>query len=130
MHSPPQAGAARGWASTQAKVEVLFAIQDERDGGGDKVRVRFSAPAIEGCESLYLVGWFDEWKETVLPMEPAEGGGWEITLELDRGCEYLYRFRTGDGTWLRDPSTPAGSAMFGLNTSFYLSEAAHAHGPS
>jgi 1,4-alpha-glucan branching enzyme len=108
----------------QGKAEGLFAIDDGQSGGGDKVRVAFSAPPIEGCKSLYLVGWFDEWKESAFLMEPREDGGWELTLELDRGCEYLYRFRTEDGIWLRDPSTPAGSAYFGLNTSFYLSEAA------
>jgi hypothetical protein len=110
--------------STQEKVEELFTIEDRGNGGGDKVRVTFAAPPIEGCKSLYLVGWFDEWKESAFPMQLHEDGSWELTLELDRGCEYLYRFRTEDGTWLRDPSIPAGSALFGLNTSFYLSEVA------
>ena len=130
MHSVRQTSAARGWASTQAKVEVLFAIEAERDAGGDQVRVTFSAPAIEGCNSLFLVGWFDEWKESAFPMKCCPDGSWELTLELDRGCEYLYRFRTDNGTWLRDPSTPAGSALLGLNTSFYLSAAAKDQGGS
>ena len=112
-----------GPSSMQGKAKGLFAIDNGQRSGGDKVRVTFSAPPIEGCESLYLVGWFDEWKESTFLMEPREGGGWELTLELDRGCEYLYRFRTEDGVWLRDPSTPPGSTLFGLNTSFYLSEA-------
>jgi 1,4-alpha-glucan branching enzyme len=123
MHSVRAASAARGWASTRAKVKVLFAIEKGHDGSVDKVRVTFSVPAIDGCESLYLVGWFDEWKESTFPMARREDGGWELTLELDRGCDYLYRFRAEDGTWLRDPSMPAGSAAFGLNTSFYLSKA-------
>jgi 1,4-alpha-glucan branching enzyme len=112
-----------GSFSIQGKAKGLFAIDDAQGGGGDKVRVTFWTPPIEGCKSLYLVGWFDEWKESAFPMEPREDGGWELTLELDRGCEYLYRFRTEDGIWLRDPSTPPGAALFGLNTSFYLSEA-------
>ena len=79
-------------------------------------------PPIDGCGALFLVGWFDEWNESAYLMQPGEDGGWELTLELDPGCEYLYRFRTGDGIWLRDPSMPAASGLFGLNTSFYLSE--------
>jgi 1,4-alpha-glucan branching enzyme len=102
----------------------LFAVEKGGAGGGDKVRVTFSAPPIKGCRSLYLVGWFDEWKESAFPMTHCEDGGWVLTLELDRGCEYLYRFRTEDGTWLRDPSMPGGATRLGLNTSFYLSEIA------
>ena len=117
-----QAGAARGRGPAQGKATLLFTIEKGRDGGGNKVRVTFSAPPIEGCRALYLVGWFDEWKESAFPMTRIEDGGWELTLELDRGCEYLYRFRTEDGTWLSDPSMPSGAGRFGLNTSFYLSE--------
>jgi 1,4-alpha-glucan branching enzyme len=100
----------------------VFAIENRRNGKADKVRVRFSMPPIDGCRTLYLVGWFDEWNESAYVMQPRADGGWELSLELDPGCEYLYRFRTADGIWLRDPSMPAASALFGLNTSFYLSE--------
>ena len=130
VRSHSRASASPGSLSTQDKVEELFAIDGRQNGGGDKVRVTFSSPPIEGCDSLHLVGWFDEWKESAFPMQRREDGGWELTLELDRGCEYLYRFRTEDGVWLRDPSTPAGSALFGLNTSFYLGDADSGQGNS
>jgi hypothetical protein len=106
----------------------VFAIETGRTGSDEKVRVVFSMPPIDGCGGLYLVGWFDEWNESVHRMEPRADGGWELTLELDPGCEYLYRFRTADGIWLRDPSVPAASELFGLNTSFYLSEGKNSQG--
>lgn len=72
------------------------------------VRVTFSVPTIEGCEFLYLVGWFDEWDESVFQMHPTPAGGWSLTLELglEPGCEYHYRFRTSDGRWLNDLLVP------------------------
>jgi hypothetical protein len=100
----------------------VFAIEEGRGRKGGKVRVTFSMPPIDGCLALYLVGWFDEWTESAHLMRPRNDGGWELTLELDPGCEYVYRFRTAEGVWLRDPSVPAASELLGLNTSFYLSE--------
>jgi hypothetical protein len=37
-------------------------------------------------------------------MQCAEDGTWSLTLELEPGCEYQYRFRTLKGTWLNDPT--------------------------
>ncbi len=86
-----------------------------------KVRVTFSMPAIDGCEQLYLVGWFDEWDETVYPMEAMPGGEWAFTLELEAGCTYQYRFRTLDGRWLNDLPEDEAPTQLGLNRSFVIS---------
>ncbi len=86
-----------------------------------KVRVTFSMPCIDDCDRLYLVGWFSEWDEGVYPMERTPGGGWSVTLELEAGCTYQYRFRTLDGRWLSDPADPPASARFGHNRSFVIS---------
>src|SRR5512138_288335 len=75
----------------------------ERKNG--KVRVTFAMPATEGCGRLYLVGKFGEWNESVYCMECDPDGTWSLTLELDPGHVYEYRFRTIDGKWLND-ATP------------------------
>lgn len=70
-----------------------------------KIRVTFLVPAMEGCGCLYLVGKFDEWNhESVYRMQCAEDGTWSLTLELEPGRDYQYRFRTLDGRWLSDPT--------------------------
>ncbi len=89
-----------------------------------KARVTFSMPPIDGCGQLYLVGWFTEWDETVYPMDLMPDGAWAITLELETGCTYEYRFRTLDGRWLSDPAGPPASTRFGLNRSFLVSRSA------
>jgi 1,4-alpha-glucan branching enzyme len=72
-----------------------------------KVQVTFAMPAIEGCESLYLVGEFNEWNETDHPMQRADNGSWLLALDLEAGREYQYRYRTDDGVWHTDPAADA-----------------------
>lgn len=83
-----------------------------------KVRVTFIMPAIEGCGCLYLVGKFDEWNESVYRMHCAEDGTWSLTLELETGHEYQYRFRTLDGRWLNDPTPFPASIAFRAEGSY------------
>ena len=94
---------------------------ERKDG---KVRVTFEMPAIDYCDSLYLVGWFDEWDESVYRMQRAADGTWSLTLELEPGCEYQYHFRTPDGKWVTDPAASPASAPVGSRNSFVIS----AHG--
>lgn len=101
--------------------QLMITIHRATSSKSDKVRVTFSMPAIHGCERLYLVGWFSEWNESVYLMEPMPGGGWSLTLELEAGCTYQYRFRTLDGSWLNDPDAPPASVQHGLNRSFVIS---------
>ena len=86
------------------------------------VRVTFWMPAVDGCEFLYLVGWFSEWDESVYQMESMRDGSWTLTLELEPGCEYLYRFRTPDGRWLNDQAAPSTPSKLGINASFIISQ--------
>jgi len=84
----------------------MVTIQKSTKRKDSKVRVTFTMPAIDGCSCLYLVGKFDEWNESVYRLQHAENGTWSLTLELESGREFQYRFRTNDGRWLNDPSAP------------------------
>jgi hypothetical protein len=99
----------------------MITIHSITAGKNSKARVTFSMPAVDGCDCLYLVGWFDESDEGVYRMERTPAGDWSLTLELEPDCEYQYRFRTLDGRWLKDPTGPPAPAEFGLNTSFIIS---------
>ncbi len=99
----------------------MIEIHQNPAGRQGTARVTFSTPAIDGCERLYLVGWFSEWDEAVYPMEQTPEGEWSLTLELEANCTYQYRFRTLDGRWLSDKSAPPGSTSLGLNTAFTIS---------
>ncbi|HEX8992003.1 MAG TPA: hypothetical protein VF784_10035 [Anaerolineales bacterium] len=97
---------------------TIHKTAERKDG---KVRVTFAMPAMDCCDSLYLVGWFDEWDESVYRMQRAADGTWSLTLELEPGCEYQYDFRTPDGKSLTDPAAPPASSPLGSRNSFIIS---------
>ena len=82
----------------------MLVKQTKKNG---KVRVTFTMPAIDGCDCLYLVGEFNEWNETAHPMQRADDGAWSLTLELEPGREYQFRYYASDGVWHNDPAADA-----------------------
>ncbi len=103
----------------------MITIDKRNQGDAGKVRVTFSMPASACGDCLYLVGWFSEWDESVYRMERGADGTWSLTLELEPGCSYQYRFRTADGRWMDDPSLRSPSTQLGLSSSFVVSREAH-----
>jgi 1,4-alpha-glucan branching enzyme len=64
-------------------------------------KVTFYLPdAIEG-EEAYLVGDFNDWSETETPMERLKDGRFKVTLDLESGAEYQFRYLV-DGDWHND----------------------------
>ncbi|HTP01135.1 MAG TPA: hypothetical protein VMJ64_07145 [Anaerolineales bacterium] len=98
----------------------MITIEKVADGPTGKARVRFSMPAVDCCGCLYLVGWFDEWDESVYRMQSGADGSWTLSLELEPGCEYQYCFRTADGRWLTDIEKPAAAISTVPRNSFVI----------
>ena len=96
----------------------MITIHTGATGKSGKVRVTFEMPVTDPYDGLYLVGWFDESDEAVYRMERTRDGKWSLTLELEPGCEYQYRYRTPDGQWLQDPGPAA--PQFEFNNSFLV----------
>jgi 1,4-alpha-glucan branching enzyme len=69
-----------------------------------KCKVAFEVPEsiAEGAEEVYLVGDFNNWEETKTPMERKRGGRFTITLDLDLGREYRYRYLVNGKEWHND----------------------------
>jgi 1,4-alpha-glucan branching enzyme len=73
-----------------------------------KCKVTFEAPAsiAEGATNIYLVGDFNEWDERSTLMEKKDekkkGTKFTITLDLDLGREYQYRFLVDGKRWEND----------------------------
>ena len=81
----------------------MVTIQKRKSREGNKVQVTFTMPARDDCDCLYLVGRFSSWNESVYRMQRMDDGTWRVTLELESGHKYRYRFRTDHGEWLKDP---------------------------
>jgi len=65
-----------------------------------KVHVTFWMPANIWAKAFQLVGDFNNWSTTETPLHKGKEG-WSVSLELDHGQSYQYRYLV-DGKWFND----------------------------
>lgn len=65
-------------------------------------KVTFYTPAAIEAESVYLVGDFNDWNEQATLMEPLKDGRFKMTLELEAGKEYQFRYLVNGAEWHND----------------------------
>ncbi len=68
-----------------------------------KIAVTFELPAGIWADAIHLVGDFNNWDRTSLPLKQRKhDGAWEITLTLDAGREYQFRYLVNGTDWQND----------------------------
>jgi 1,4-alpha-glucan branching enzyme len=67
-----------------------------------KVTFDLPAQAIEGAKKVHLVGEFNDWQTTATPMKKSKEGGFKVTLELEKGKEYQFRYLINETKWEND----------------------------
>jgi 1,4-alpha-glucan branching enzyme len=66
-------------------------------------KVTFTLPEAVKAETAYLVGDFNNWDERATPMKKAKKAGpFSVTLELDKGREYQFRYLVNNTEWHND----------------------------
>lgn len=65
-------------------------------------KVTFYTPAAIEAESVYLVGDFNDWDEEATPMTPLKDGRFKVTLNLDIGEQYQFRYLVDKAEWHND----------------------------
>ena len=53
-------------------------------------------------ERAYLVGDFNDWDPAATPMKRGKGGAFRVTLELEPGREYRFRYLVNGEYWCND----------------------------
>ncbi len=68
-------------------------------------RVTFRLSKEESCDAkrVFLVGEFNNWNEVETPMKALKKGGFSVTLDLDAGREYQFRYFFDRLFWGNDP---------------------------
>jgi 1,4-alpha-glucan branching enzyme len=70
------------------------------------VKVTFEVPEAElpeaKVESVHLVGEFNDWDRTATPMTRRKGGIFRVTLGLEPGREYQFRYLVNGEHWCND----------------------------
>ncbi|MDZ4771283.1 MAG: isoamylase early set domain-containing protein [Chloroflexota bacterium] len=67
-----------------------------------EVKVTFSLPAAVQGETVFLVGDFNEWSETTTPMKKQKDGSFSLTLNLEKGHEFQFRYLVNGTEWHND----------------------------
>jgi 1,4-alpha-glucan branching enzyme len=70
--------------------------------GNGKVEVTFTMPAVDHVTKLYLVGDFNDWSIVTHPLTQGTDGSWLITLPLEGGRAYQFRYFDNNGHWHND----------------------------
>jgi 1,4-alpha-glucan branching enzyme len=70
---------------------------------GKKCRITFHHPNTEGAETAALAGEFNGWSAVETPMKKLKSGEFSVTLTLDAGREYAFRYVVDGTRWINDP---------------------------
>lgn len=69
---------------------------------GKVARVTFKLPAEVDAKKAALSGDFNEWNKTSHPMRQLKDGGFSLTVSLDTGKAYRYRYWLDGNRWEND----------------------------
>jgi 1,4-alpha-glucan branching enzyme len=79
-----------------------------------KVTFRVPSEAAPSAEAVFLVGDFNEWSPRATPMSRLKNGEFKVTLDLETGRDYSFRYLIGgekwENDWAADRYVPSGIA--------------------
>ena len=67
-----------------------------------KVTFRLPKEAAKPAEAVHIVGEFNNWDIYATPMKKLKSGAFTVTLDLDRGREYQFRYLMDETKWEND----------------------------
>ncbi|PIE56179.1 MAG: glycoside hydrolase [Desulfobulbus propionicus] len=70
---------------------------------GKVCRVTFKYGNPENAGAAVLAGSFNEWSTEAVPMKRLKDGSFSITISLQAGASYQYRYILDKSVWVNDP---------------------------
>jgi 1,4-alpha-glucan branching enzyme len=67
-----------------------------------KVMFRLTEEEARHAKNVFLVGEFNNWSKTATPMKSLKKGGFSVTLDLETGKEYQFRYFLDSMIWDND----------------------------
>ncbi|MBN2484631.1 MAG: isoamylase early set domain-containing protein [Bacteroidales bacterium] len=68
-----------------------------------KVTFKLESDKINGAAQVNLAGEFNSWNEHDTPMKQLKNGDFSVTLTLEKGKEYQYKYLINSKEWINDP---------------------------
>lgn len=75
--------------------------QTIRSKQGARCRLTFVLPENIWADSVFVVGDFNDWDRSALPMRQDAQGQWKAVIEVAAGGVYQFRYLC-DGDWIND----------------------------
>ena len=75
--------------------------------GSDQIRITFTIPHDPNQPRVYVVGDFNGWSVTDLPLVKRANNTRSATVSLDAGKRYAFRYYTESGEWFNDEAADA-----------------------
>jgi 1,4-alpha-glucan branching enzyme len=69
---------------------------------GKICRVTFRLPAEVDSDTAYLYGDFNQWDGQSTPMKKLKDGSFSVTVSLNAGQSYRFRYRLDNDRWEND----------------------------
>lgn len=69
-----------------------------------KVTFKLSKEEANAAETASLVGEFNNWDAAATPMSKNSAGQFSVTLDLDCGKEFQYKYLLNGANWINDPA--------------------------
>jgi 1,4-alpha-glucan branching enzyme len=81
-----------------------MSIKKQYQKKGNICKVTFSLPkeAVKSAKSVHLVGEFNNWSISNTPMKKQENGTFTVSLNLEKGREYQFRYLIDGTIWEND----------------------------
>ena len=67
-----------------------------------KVTFRLAPELANGAGQVALVGDFNDWNPATLPLEKLKSGEFKVTVDLEAGREYQFRYLLDGKVWQND----------------------------
>lgn len=67
-----------------------------------EVTFSLSKEIVKSAKTVHLVGEFNDWNEKATPMKKSKDGSFSVTLELETGSEYQFRYLIDGKIWEND----------------------------
>lgn len=71
---------------------------------GATTKVTFELPAESVSERAVLCGDFNSWLQDATPLTRRKGGRYSVTLTLEQGRSYRFRYLIDGERWENDPN--------------------------
>jgi 1,4-alpha-glucan branching enzyme len=68
-----------------------------------KVKFSLEGETYNSATSIVLVGDFNNWQIGETPLKKAKSGGWSVSLDLETGKTYQFRYLIDGNIWENDP---------------------------